>query len=230
MIRNHLVTSILLSGLILTGTATVAGAANIARLSFTSAPGDFIGQGQTVDLTYDTALGDTIFVNINNNRLADGSPTELSWTLDRPSTPANEFAGVSFGTKSLGTAIGVGSYPNARRDAFAPLGFAGLDIDFQNRGSNTLFGSFTINQISFSPDKSQILTFDANFEQRSERATAPALTGRFQYNIAAVTTPPTDPTAVPEPSDLLSLVGVGGLLIYRIRRDRKVTTLAKKIQ
>jgi hypothetical protein len=220
MIRNHLVTSILLSGLILAGTATVAGAANIARLTFTSASGDFIGQGQTVDLTYDTALGDRVGVNIDNNRLADGSPTELSWVLDRPSTPANEFATVNFGTKSLGTAIQAGSYPNARRDAFAPLGFAGLDISFQNRGSNTLFGSFIINQIAFSPDKSQILSFDANFEQRSERATAPALTGRFQYNIAAVVTPPTEPTAVPEPFTIIGTL-IGGTSALRMRKKLK---------
>jgi hypothetical protein len=217
MIPNHLVTSILLSGLILTGTATVAGAANIARLTFTSAPGDYIGQGKTVDLTYDTALGDTIAVNIANNRLADGSPTELSWSLDRPSTPANEYAGVNFGTKSLGTAIQAGSYPNARRDAFAPAGFAGLDISFQNRGSNNLFGSFTINQVTFSPDKSQILTFDANFVQHSEIATAPALTGRFQYNMAAV---PTSPTGVPEPFTIIGTL-IGGTSAFHIRKKLK---------
>jgi hypothetical protein len=216
MIRHHLVTSILLSGLMLAGTATVAGAANIARLTFTSAPGDYIGQGQTVDLTYDTALGDRVQVNIDNNRLADGSPTELSWVLDRPSTPANEFATVSFGTKSLGTAIQPGSYPNARRDAFAPAGFAGLDISFQNRGSNNLFGSFTINQLTFSSDKSQILTFDANFEQRSESATAPALTGRFQYNVAAVPTP----TAVPEPFTIIGTL-IGGTSAFRMRKKLK---------
>jgi hypothetical protein len=216
MIRNHLATSILLSGLILTGTATVAGAASIARLTFTSAPGDYIGQGQTVDLTYDTTLGDTVFVNINNNRLTDGSPTQLSWTLDRPSTPANEYAGVSFGTKSLGTAIQVGSYPNARRAAFAPAGFAGLDISFQNRGSNNLFGSFTINQITFSPDKSQIWTFDANFEQRSEIATAPALTGRFQYNNTAAPTS----TSVPEPFTIIGTL-IGGTAAVRMRKKLK---------
>ena len=218
MIYDRLVTSILFSGLILTGTATVAGAASIARLTFTSAPGDYIGQGQTVDLTYDTAIGDTVAVNIANNKLADGSPTELSWVLDRSSTLANDFATVNFGTKSLGTAIQAGSYPNARRDAFAPLGFAGLDISFQNRGSNNLFGSFTINQVTFSPDKSQLLTFDANFVQHSESATAPALTGRFQYNIAAV---PTTPTAVPEPFTIIGTL-IGGTSAFRMRKKLKV--------
>ncbi len=216
MIYDRLVTSILFSGLILTGTATLAGAASIARLTFTSAPGDYIGQGQTVDLTYDTTLGDTVFVNINNNRLADGSPTQLSWTLDRPSTPANEYAGVSFGTKSLGTAIQVGSYPNARRAAFAPVGFAGLDISFQNRGSNNLFGSFTINQVTFSPDKSQILTFDANFEQHSEIATAPPLIGRFQYNSGAAPTP----TSVPEPFTIIGTL-IGGTAAVRMSKKLK---------
>jgi hypothetical protein len=217
MIRNHLATSILLSGLIVTGTATVAGAASIARLTFTSAPGDYIGQGQTVDLTYDTALGDTVFVGINGNRLADGSPTELSWSLlDRPSTPAYDAASVSFGTKSLGTAIQTGSYPNVRRDAFAPAGFAGLDITFAGRGSNNLFGSFTINQITFSPDKLQIWSFDANFVQRSEQNTAPALTGRFQYNNTAAPTS----TSVPEPFTIIGTV-IGGTAAVRMRKKLK---------
>ena len=140
----------------------------------------------------------------------------MSWVLDRDSTPANEFATVSFGTKSLGTAIQAGSYPNARRDSFAPLGFAGLDISFQNRGSNQVFGSFTINQVTFSPDKLQILTFDANFVQRSERDTAPALTGRFQYNIADV---PSTPTAVPEPFTILGTLFVAG---YGVALKRKL--------
>src|SRR5262249_60471954 len=88
----------------------------------------------------------------------------------------------SVGPDAMGIPSQPGDYRNARRAGFAPPGFAGLDVSFQNRGSNQVFGSFTITDVTFSPDRSQILTFDATFEQHSESPNAPALFGRFQFN------------------------------------------------
>ncbi|MCW5312628.1 PEP-CTERM sorting domain-containing protein [Nostoc sp. KVJ3] len=215
-LRSQFVSLMVLTGLIVPCTATIA-RADFARLTLDSEPGDYIGEGKTFDI-YDTNLGDTISAQIRRT-LSDGSPAELLWVLDRPSTPENEFALVFFGTDALGVPIQPGFYSEARRADFAPPGFAGLDISFQNRGSNEVFGSFTINEVTFTPDRSKILTFDAEFLQRSESLTAPALRGQFQFNIQAA--------AVPEPSSTLGLVSAGCLILYgRIRRGRGASAIA----
>ena len=222
MFRNQFVPLVLLTGLIVPFTATAARAAFV-RLTLDSEPGDYIGLGKKFDITYDTNRGDSISAQIRS-RLSDGSPAELNWNLDRLSTPENELAYVDFGTNALGIPIGPGVYPEARRAAFAPPGFAGLDVGFQNRGSNEVFGSFTINEVTFTPDLLQILTFDAEFLQRSGSPTAPALRGRFQFNAQT-----TDPPAVPEPSSILAMVSSGCVLIYsRIRRRREKSTISRR--
>jgi hypothetical protein len=205
MFRNQFMPLVLLPGLIVPFTATAARAA-LARLTLDSEPRDYIGLGNRFDITYDTNRGDTISPQIWP-RLPDNSPAKLDWLLNRLSTPENEYASVSFGTNELGIPIGPGVYPEARRADFAPLGFAGLDVSFQNRGANEIFGSFTINEVTFTPDLSQILTFDAEFLQRSESPTAPALRGRFQFNAQT--------TGVPEPLTMLgaaAALGYGALL------------------
>ena len=196
--RKSLVCLAFVVGLILCAAPTAR--ADFARLILDSEPRDFIGQGRMFDITYDTDRGDVISAQIRR-RLADGSPAELLWVLDRPATPENEFALLFFGTDALGIPIQPGFYPEARRADFAPPGFAGLDIAFQNRGSNEVFGSFTIFEVTFTADRSRILTFDAEFLQRSESPTFPALRGRFQFNIP-------QGTAIPEPSTLV-LLGAG---------------------
>jgi hypothetical protein len=214
MFRSQFVPLVLLTGLIVPFTATAARAA-FARLTLDSEPRDYIGLGNRFDITYDTNRGDTISAQIRR-RLSDNSPTELDWGLDRWLTPENEFASVYFGTSALGIPIRAGVYPEARRAGFAPLGFAGLDVTFQNRGSNEVFGSFTINEVTFTPDLSQILTFDAEFLQRSESPTAPALRGRFQFNAQT--------TGVPEPLTMLgaaAALGYGALLKRESSKKKK---------
>jgi hypothetical protein len=222
MFRSQFVPLVLLTGLIVPFTATAA-RADFARLTLESEPRDYIGLGNRFDITYDSNRGDNVSGQIRR-LLSDGSPAELLWILNRPSTPENDFAILFFGTDGLGIPIRPGVYPEARRADFAPLGFAGLDVSFQNRGSSQVFGSFTIREVTFTPDLFEILTFDAEFLQRSESPTAPALRGRFQFN-----TQTTDPPAVPEPSSILAMMSGGCVLIYgRIRRRREKSIISRE--
>jgi hypothetical protein len=214
MFRSQFVPLVLLTGLIVPFTATAARAA-FARLTLDSEPRDYIGLGNRFDITYDSNRGDNVSGQIRR-LLSDGSPAELLWILNRPSTPENDFAILFFGTDALGIPIRAGVYPEARRADFAPLGFAGLDVSFQNRGSSQVFGSFTIREVTFTPDLFEILTFDAEFLQRSESPTAPALRGRFQFNAQT--------TGVPEPLTMLgaaAALGYGALLKRESSKKKK---------
>jgi hypothetical protein len=183
-----------------------AGATPIAHLTLQSQPGDFIGQGGTYDILYQSPT-DPISAQIRRT-LPGGSPAELLFDVGSSSHVPNDFALLAFGTDQLGIPIQPGKYVDAQRADFAQPGHPGLDVSFQNRGSNTLTGQFTILDVSFFTDafgNLQINTFDVSFEQHSEGAT-PALFGTFQYSALGPLSP------VPEPATLtltaLSLIGV----------------------
>jgi hypothetical protein len=183
----------------------------IAILSLRSEPGDFIGQGQTFDFTYQAPF-DTVSAQIRRS-LPDGRPAELVFVLDSP-TPDNQFALLFFGTDQLGIPIQAGVYTDAQRADFAAPGHPGLDVSFQNRGSNTLTGSFVIFDVSFLQDPFgafQIAGFHASFEQHSE-GMAPALFGEFQYDASGA--------IVPEPGTMV--LAASGLLALA-RRYRRAT-------
>jgi hypothetical protein len=189
-------------------------AAPIAHLTLQSESGDFIGQGGNFDVLYQSPA-DTISAQIRRT-LAGGSPAELLFVLDSPSI-ANDFGLLFFGTDQLNLPIQPGTYTSAQRADFAQPGHPGLDVSWQNRGSNTLTGSFTIRDVSFFLDSAnvlQIATFDATFEQHSEGAT-PALFGRFQYAQSG-----TFPQ-VPEPVTLLLFAIGGGAAVHRRRSMRR---------
>jgi hypothetical protein len=131
----------------------------------------------------------------------------------------NTFAILDFGTNQLGVPLTPGTfYDNAQREAFAQPGHPGLDVSFQNRGSNTLTGNFFIKDLTYTTNPVtgalQLLTFGATFEQHSE-GLAPALFGEIQFNEPL--------TTVPEPASLaLSGLGTLGLLGWGWLRGKRV--------
>jgi len=183
---------VLLAGVFFAGQAAAA----TAHLTLQSQPGDFIGQGGNYDITYDNPDAQV------RSSLATGEPAELLFVVGQVTPEPNTFALLFFGTNQLGIPMQPGTYTNAERADFASPGHPGLDVSFQNRGSNTLTGSFTVTDATFSANHT-ILSFSASFEQHSEGAT-PALFGTFTY-------------AVPEPGSSLVLVAAAAGLLRRRR-------------
>ncbi|MFO0951745.1 MAG: PEP-CTERM sorting domain-containing protein [Isosphaeraceae bacterium] len=183
----------------------------IAHLVLNSQPGDFIGQGKSFDITYTAPGTQTVSAQIRRT-VAGGAPGELLFVLDQNVQGTNTFALLFFGTDQLGIPMQPGVYGlpgnTAQRADFAAPGHAGLDVSFQNRGSNTVTGNFTVTEATFYQDAGNVTRigrFAATFEQHSEGAT-PALFGSFTFQDTSL-------AAVPEPSTLaLAAVGISAAL------------------
>lgn len=185
--------------------------AQVAHLTLHSEVGDYIGQGQDYDVTY--TLDNSYYFSAQIRRTVAGLPAELLFVLG--SGPTTPFALLFFGTDQLGIPMQPGVYTNAQRADFASPGHPGLDVSFQNRGSNTLTGQFTVTNFVYSPTAG-VQSFTASFEQHSEGAT-PALFGTFTYL-----------AVVPEPSTValcaLSLTAaLGWWARHRAKRNRTVS-------
>ena len=178
-----------------------------AHLVLDSEQGDTIGGGLDWDIWYTPATSDFWFAYVNNN--VTGAPAFLTFNLGAvASGPDDTLLGASFSSSAMGQPLTVGTYLDAERAAFASAGHPGLDVSFQNRGSNTVTGWFEVESILYHADATAlngfvIDYFRVNFEQHSE-GLEPALFGTFEYS------------AVPEPATALALAPV--LLLMRRRK------------
>jgi hypothetical protein len=187
---------------------SVSAQAQFAHLVLQSEQGDFIGQGQNWDIWYTpNQPGSDFFSHVVLTN--GGGPSYIYFIVGKVTGGSdNTYSNLDFGTNQLNLPLVPGSYLNAERAPFASSGHPGLDVSFQNRGSNTLTGSFNVTDFTYDFDQATdtytILSFKANFIQHSEGQT-PALTGTFTYN------------AVPEPASLAAL-GIGALAMLRKRK------------
>jgi len=192
--------------------ALVSGACGqFAELKLQSQPGDFIGQGQTVDILYTPSDSPFFFANIVGFT-ANGEPDFLDFAFGDPTASPNTFTTLDFSTAGLGIPILPGTYGlpgnTAQRASFADPGHPGLDVTFQNRGSNTLTGNFIVSDATFFLDANNMFkigSFDVSFEQHSEGA-VPALFGTFTYHSSGVPTAPETGSAA-----WLLVIGIVGL-------------------
>lgn len=194
------ITSLLLAGL---------SQAQSLRFQFTSDPGDYIGQGQTRDVEYRFGASDTAFLNVSLAQSGSSGPDYITISaMKNPVSTAYLLAQV--GTNRLNHPLRAGTYLNAMRAPFADPGRPGLDISFEHRGSNTLTGSFLIQQISYTQLGSNSWRLDRlqmSFVQNSEGG-VPAMRGSILY-------------VVPEPLTLTAL-GIPALVLMRRRKSRIV--------
>jgi len=197
----------------LLGPVRHADATPLAHLVLHSEPGDFIGAGGDFDITY-TPANSQLFSSFAFD-FGLPAPAEVQFVLGTVTCCSdNTFALLSFGTQALGIPIVPGHYPDAERAAFASPGHPGLDVSFQNRGCNTVAGTFDVTQAVFSAAAqtatgSPIERFSASFEQHCE-GFAPALTGSFAYSAFGAT--------VPEPATWLLVLAALPLLARRALR------------
>lgn len=133
------------------------------KVSFTSAPGDYIGGGQSRTVTASEASFSAA-VGCRNNKVSgwvNSASFSFLFTFSAPN----------------GAPLTPGSYPNGGRSAFRPTELPGLDIAMDGRGCNVLSGSFTVHEALYAPDET-VERFRVTFEQHCENR-APALTGEI---------------------------------------------------
>jgi len=176
-------------------------------IQFNSQPGDYIGGGVTQTLIpldgYITASGSGNGVSINFNG-------DTWWNLD-------------FAARE-GETLVPGSYEGATRFPFNSPTEPGLSVSGDGRGCNQLTGKFDVLTLVYGAS-GDVERFDADFEQSCE-GFMPPLYGRIRYN-ASVEPPPVK--SVPEPTMMLGLLGISGLMLTQRRRSKPIQQASERL-
>lgn len=142
-------------------------------LSFTSAPGDYIGHGETHRYT----LADGVWsARVLRNYGVQGSQTVAVSVNALPTVTQGYWWWSLYLQAPGGKPIAVGTYEAARRWPFQPPTLPGLDFGGTGRGCNELTGRFEILDLVISAAGDTIDRFHATFEQHCEGVST-ALTG-----------------------------------------------------
>ncbi|WP_182867566.1 PEP-CTERM sorting domain-containing protein [Rhodopirellula sp. JC639] len=186
--------------LALTGVSHAA----VATVMYQGSAGEFVTQGQTETIRFDSNEGGVI--TIAQLFPIDGQSSVLDFNLNRSDGTR---VAVRFSSTQLGTPLAVGNYTDAVRNPF-PEVLPGFDFAVANRGSNEYRADFTITQLSYDAG-GMLSTLEATFD--ADTGPVPGtIIGSISY--ASV-------TAIPEPSGLLLVVGLGGVcFVCRRKRSR----------
>lgn len=130
-------------------------AAASSQLSYTSRPGDWIGQGQKRS-----------FDDSNASFRITASPDLTTLEVSVLSTDQREWLNLTLDGPA-GIPLTVGEYSNASRYPFNASDATGLSVSTTGRGCNTLRGYFTIIALRFDPNGA-VEHLEAQFTQMCE--------------------------------------------------------------
>lgn len=131
--------------------------AHAIEVSFRSASGDSVGDGQSADYTG----ADVDFSGIGGSVRISAGP----WLIE---------LGSQHGEKLV-----CGTYPGASRESFGAT--PDMDISGNGAGCNRDTGTFTIYQVAYTPKSNVITRLNATFSQICDASTGP-LIGLIRYN------------------------------------------------
>jgi len=202
----------LLSALIL-GCSFVSASSNasVAHFVLNATPGDWVSGGHQIDNIYSSAdplliWNSATFSNIGTATTPSTDYISFTFLLNPSLVVVDEYAQLSFATNALGIPLTTGSYLDAERAPFASAGHPGLEINYDHRGCNTLTGSFTVNDLTFSGGG--INSFSSSFSQSCDGGAL--MSGTFNYYADRTTL-----ATVPEPATI-ALLALGALMLAAV--------------